>query len=450
MERQRTFLLVRYVLIIAVGSLAVVHQSGPLPLATAATILVALASNAALRWMRSEHFFQWWVQGPLLAVDTLWVSAILIAANLGHEVFLFFFVLFLAAISESVALLAVGAVMVGAASVVLAGQEAMTAPSLIRVPFFFAAAIFYGYIVDSTKRERRLSHERVAWAAQLEEEVRARTQALEQQGVQLRGLYEKVLAANRLKSEFVANMSHELRSPLNIIVGYSDLLISGDFGSLPPQVVHVCEHMHHSAKALHRLLENLLEFAKLEEHQAVVRPADVSVPTLVRQVLTHACQPYPPDVKLEMFAPLTLPSIRTDPQKLSAILEELVSNAVKFTPPGGCVTLSVEDQRVAQRLRFSVRDTGTGISPAHLKLIFEDFRQIDGTSTRAHGGVGLGLALVRRYLGLLEGEITVSSELGHGATFVFTLPYEIGAEAPTPAPSYSDPVVIPIAAAPRD
>ena len=449
-ERQRTFLLVRYVLIVAVGSLAVVHQSGPLPIATVVIILSALASNVSFRWMRSEYFFQWWVQGPLLAVDTLWVSAILVVANLGHEVFLFFFVLFLAAISESVVLLAIGAVMVGTASVVLAGQDAMTAPSLIRVPFFFAAAVFYGYIVDSTKKERRLAHERVAWAAQLEEEVRARTHALEHQGTQLRELYERVLAANRLKSEFVANMSHELRSPLNIIVGYSDLLISGDFGGLAPDVVHVCEHMHHSAKALHRLLENLLEFAKLEEHQAVVRPADVVVPTLVRQVLTHACQPYPPDVRLEMYAPLTLPTIRTDPQKLSAILDELVSNAVKFTPPGGCVTVAVEDQRVTQRLRFSVRDTGAGISPAHLKLIFEDFRQIDGTSTRAHGGVGLGLALVRRYLGLLEGEVSVTSELGHGATFAFTLPYELGAEAAAPSVSYGDHEIVPIAAAPRD
>jgi signal transduction histidine kinase len=186
------------------------------------------------------------------------------------------------------------------------------------------------------------------------------------------------------------------------------------------------------------LLENLLDFAKLEEHQVVLRPAEVSVPTLVRQVLTNTCQPYPPDVKLEMYAPLSLPAIRTDPQKLSAVLEELVSNAIKFTPVGGRVTVSVEDVRAANRMRFSVRDTGSGISPAHLKLIFEDFRQIDGTSTRAHGGVGLGLALVRRYLGLLEGEISVTSQPGQGAMFVFTLPLELGAELPAPTPPNDD------------
>lgn len=437
-ERQRTFLLVRYVLVIAVGSLAVVQQPAPLPIFTVAIILGALASNLFLGRVSQTHFFEWWVQGPLLAIDTLWVSAILVTAQLGQEVFLFFFVLFLAAISESLVLLAIGATLVGTASVVLAGPQAMTAPSLIRVPFFFAAAIFYGYIVDSTKKERRVSTERIAWAQQLEGEVRNRTQTLELQSAQLRELYNRVLEANRLKSEFVANMSHELRSPLNIIVGYSDLLLSGDFGNLPTDVTQVCEHIHHSAKALHRLLENLLEFAKLEEHQAVVRPAEVKLPTLVRQILTQACHPYPPDIKLEMYAPLSLPAVTTDPQKLSAILEELIGNAIKFTPVGGRVTVAVENLAVNRRIRFTVRDTGVGISPAHLKLIFEDFRQIDGTSTRAHGGVGLGLALVRRYLSLLGGEITVTAEPNRGSTFVFTLPHHLTVEESTATVSATD------------
>jgi signal transduction histidine kinase len=432
-QRRRTFVLVRYVLIIAVGAVAIVQERSPLPVGTTLLVLGVLASNVALTQIPDSYFFRLWVQGSVLVADTAWISAILVNAHLGQEVFLFFFVLFLAAISESLVLLIVGALLVGTASVVLAGDHAMSAPSLIRVPFFFTAALFYGYIVDTTKKERRLASERVLWAQQLEGEVRARTRELESQSERLRELYNRVLEANRLKSEFVANMSHELRSPLNVIIGYSDLLIGGGFGPLPRDVGEVCEHVHHSAKALHRLLENLLDFAKLEEHQATVRPSEVEVPTLVHQVVTHACDPRPPDVKLEVLVPGDLLPIYTDAQKLSAILEELISNAIKFTPAGGCITVLIENLPSSKRLRFRVTDTGTGISPAHLKLIFEDFRQIDGTSTRAHGGVGLGLALVRRYLALLEGEIMVESELERGSTFSFTLPYRLG--SPTASPS---------------
>lgn len=426
-ERRRTFLLVRYVLIIAVGALAVVQDHEPLPLSIALLICGAFVSNFALTAVGSPLFFRWWVQAPVLLLDTVWVSIVLLNARLSQEFFLFFFVLFLAAISENLGLLAVGAVLIGAANLVLAGPTALTAASLIRVPFFFTTAIFYGYTVDLTRQERRVAQEREAWAVQLAEEVKSRTRELEQQSTRLRALYNRVIEVSRLKSEFVANMSHELRSPLNVIIGYSDLLIGGEFGPLSEQARTVCGHIQHSASKLHRLLQNVLDFAKLEEHQITVRPSEVSIPTLVRQIVTSACQPHPPDLQLVVDTPGTLPPITTDAGMLSAILEQLLSNAIKFTPAGGRIVIAVENLPAAKRVRFTVTDTGDGVDPEHLALIFEDFRQIDGTSTRAHGGVGLGLALVRRYLGLLEGEITVRSELRRGSTFSFTLPHRLSA-----------------------
>jgi signal transduction histidine kinase len=428
-ERRQTFLLVRYVLIIAVGSLAVVQKPVPLAPEVTVVILAALGSNVLLTRIPTTHFFRWWIQGPVLVADTVWVSAVLLSAQLSQEFFLFFFVLFLAAMSESLALLAVGAALIGTASIILAGEQALTAASLIRVPFFFAAAIFYGYIVDGTKQERRLTAEREAWAAELADQVRARTQELEQQRERLRVLYNRAIEAGRLKSEFVANMSHELRSPLNVIIGYSDLLIGGEFGELENDASRVCGHIHDSATKLHRMLENVLDFAKLEEHQVTVRPAEVIVPTLVHQVVANVCGHYS-ELVLDVQVPLTLPVIQTDAQKLSAILEQLLSNACKFTVAGGRVVVRVEDWSPSAGLRFTVTDTGVGISPAHLQLIFEDFRQGDGTSTRAHGGLGLGLALVRRYLGLLGGQISVTSELGKGSTFSFTLPYRLADSRP--------------------
>jgi signal transduction histidine kinase len=437
-ERRRTFLLVRYVLIIAVGALAVVQDREPLPLSIALLIFGALASNLGLAGVTSQLFFRWWVQAPILLFDTVWVSIVLLNAHLSQEFFLFFFVLFLAAMSENLGLLAVGAVLIGGANLVLAGPTALTAASLIRVPFFFATAIFYGYTVDITRQERRLAEERQEWATQLASEVTLRTRELEQQSTRLRALYNRAIEASRLKSEFVANMSHELRSPLNVIIGYSDLLIGGEFGVLSEQARTVCGHIQHSASKLHRLLQNVLDFAKLEEHQITVRPCEVHLPTLVRQTITGVCQPHPPDLHIVVDAPAQPPCVVTDASMLSAILEQLLSNAIKFTPAGGRIVIAVENLPAARRVRFTVSDTGTGIHPEHLELIFEDFRQIDGTSTRAHGGVGLGLALVRRYLGLLEGEIIVQSELHRGSTFSFTIPHRLSAAsaaalAPAPA-----------------
>ena len=215
-ERRRTFLLVRYVLIVAVSALSIVHQPTPFPVPPTALIVFSLLSNVGLSRISTAHFFRWWVQAPVLLCDTAWISSALLSAGLGQPFFLLYFIeLFLAAVVESIGLLAISAVLIGVASIVVAGNDALSAASLIHLPFFFATAMFYGYVVDLTKQERRRAAEREAWAHQLESEVKMRTHELEQQSHELRGLYEQVLAANQGQSEFVANMSHELRTPLN-------------------------------------------------------------------------------------------------------------------------------------------------------------------------------------------------------------------------------------------
>lgn len=430
-ERRRAFLLVRYVLIITVSTLAIVHHPGPLPPSQNFVIAAALASNVALGQIGVDRFFLWWVQSPILLSDTVWISSVLISAGLGQDFFLFYFIeLFLAAVSESFGLLAVGAVLIGTASIIVAGAEALSATSLIRLPFFFVTAIFFGYVVDLAKQERRRAAEQDAWAHQLEDQVRVRTGELERQSTELRALYDRVVAANRVQSEFVANMSHELRTPLNTIIGYTDLLVDDPTLEIGPDAQRFLERINASARALHRLVESVLEYAHLERGQARLLPSSFPLDELLRD-LQALCDDVGtrPEVSVHL-APAPETEVTTDYNRLYSVLSNLLLNAMKFTARGTIELTMTED---GDSVEFAVRDTGVGIAAHDLEYIFEPFRQVDGSSTRAFGGVGLGLAIVRRNLDLLGGTVEVESQVNVGSNFRVRIPRRIEADTDQPA-----------------
>lgn len=267
-----------------------------------------------------------------------------------------------------------------------------------------------------------VTHER-----ELEKQNLAYTQQIEVANDDLRRKNEQILEATRLKSEFLANVSHELRTPLNAIIGYSDLLSNGIYGELAPKQEHAIGGIGSRAKDLLRLINEILDLAKIESGRMELHPEPFALgPVLHEVVETGRLLALNKDVTVEWEEPEVDPELHTDRNLVRQILLNLVNNAVKFTPRG-FVTLSA---RLDDDLVLTVSDTGIGIPDAELDGIFDEFRQVDGTSTRRYEGTGLGLAISRKFAEALGGSLTCESELGEGSTFALTLPVELPARRP--------------------
>jgi signal transduction histidine kinase len=219
---------------------------------------------------------------------------------------------------------------------------------------------------------------------------------------------------NRLKSDFLATMSHELRTPLNSIIGFSEVLLSSD--NLTEKQQRYAANIMSGGKQLLAMINDILELAKLEAGKMRLHPE----PLEITSICEHAAamfreQAEKKNIDLKVLPDAAAPSIRQDAGKLHQILTNLTSNAVKFTPEGGRVTIraTADDTEAV----FTVSDTGVGIAPEEQELVFEKFRQAANPLTREQGGTGLGLSIVRELAKLLGGDVTVHSELGRGSTF---------------------------------
>jgi signal transduction histidine kinase/FixJ family two-component response regulator len=226
--------------------------------------------------------------------------------------------------------------------------------------------------------------------------------------------------SNRLKSDFVATMSHELRTPLNIIMGYLDLALEGDFGAITPELSDVLGRAAKSAVELLDLINATLNLSRLEKGETSVDLEPVDLTELVAAVAAQTFDaPSKPGVSLICEVPPDLGSIYTDSVKLKVILRNLIANAVKFTDEG---SVTVAATAHAAGVTISVSDTGIGIKPDVVPIIFEPFRQGESSMTRRFGGVGLGLYIVRRLLDILGGTIAVETEVQRGSTFKVWIP----------------------------
>ncbi len=415
--RKGLFLLLRYVFIVAAAYLLIFESaSKTFPAAQGLMIAVALASNVALSLVSEERVFAWYVEAPVLIADTLWVSwALQTTGSNGPELFLlYFFVLFLAALGENMLMVLLGSTLLSAVQIYYNAPGWQWTPAYpLRIVFFYTVALFYGHVLRQIKHERLRANKGYAWAKELEAKVAERT-------AQLSRLYHESLAANRLKSEFVANMSHELRTPLNSIVGYSELLLDSETLGGDDRVM--IERILEAARRQTELVNGILDLGRLESGKMPVEQQPLPLDGFVADLQRRPHGPMAPGVALDWRVATNLPVIETDPEKLATVLENLLSNALKFTSRGA-VTVSVRDLPETKQVQFEVDDTGPGIDERDLQAIFEPFRQLDGSSTRRHGGVGLGLAIVQRYTHLLDGTIEVHSQLGTGSRFMLTLPY---------------------------
>ncbi len=237
-------------------------------------------------------------------------------------------------------------------------------------------------------------------------------------------LVDDLQRADRIKSEFVSTMSHELRTPLGVIMGFTEMLEERDPAALALAIARIKA----ASRELLELIEETLDLNRLESGRDVPRPEPLALPVLWAELAAEfEALPRSPTVALR-WEPAPDGTLHSDRRKVRMIVKNLVGNALKFTPVGEVVVSCTTD---GDRCLLAVTDTGVGIAPDDLPLIFEMFRQVDSSDRRSYGGVGLGLHIVQRLAAQLGGQVAVESTPGAGSQFRVSLPGWQEAAAPT-------------------
>jgi signal transduction histidine kinase len=230
--------------------------------------------------------------------------------------------------------------------------------------------------------------------------------------------------ASQHKSEFLANMSHELRTPLNAIIGFSEVLSERMFGDLNEKQEEYLKDIHASGTHLLSLINDILDLSKIEAGRMELELTDFHLPTALDNALILVRERAGRrSITLQMSVDERLGEVRADERKIRQVVLNLLSNAIKFTPEGGRIEVGALPRDGS--VEVSVTDTGVGIAPEDQEAVFEEFRQV-GTAERKAEGTGLGLTLCRKFVELHGGRIRVTSQVGVGSTFTFTIPVRGG------------------------
>jgi signal transduction histidine kinase len=252
------------------------------------------------------------------------------------------------------------------------------------------------------------------------EEVEAKNKEVEDARKSLEEKAEQLTLTSKYKSEFLANMSHELRTPLNAVTGYTELIQEGLAGPVTERQEGFLEKVKANARHQLRVIEEILEYSRMEGGREEVRVQRVDLSDQLREVASFI-EPLAREKNLgfRLRAPSEPLNVETDPAKLRHILLNLLSNAVKFTERGD---IELRARVSDGTLEIQVADTGVGIRPEDQEKVFEAFAQLEEATTREKGGTGLGLAVARRLARMLGGDVSVESEVGRGSTFTVDLP----------------------------
>jgi len=301
---------------------------------------------------------------------------------------------------------------------------------------------------DEQREALARSHQRAE--AQTDEYARV-SQELLAANEQLAQRAQALVEAGQAKARFLATMSHELRTPLNAVLGYAGLLRDGVYGAVTSQQERAVQSIVRRSRDLQLLIDDVLDLSKIEAGRVELR-VDEFDPSAVLAEVKEAVTGFASAKHLRIsIRTRTKRRVRLDRGKYKQILLNLATNAVKFTPEGGEVEMSVEEEGDEVMVTY-VRDTGIGIAPEHLPFIFDSFQQVDSGTTRRFQGIGLGLSIVKRTVELLGGTVRVESEPGRGTTFALRFPTGHESEAlvgeagalPDDALLSGDPIVLAI------
>jgi signal transduction histidine kinase len=355
-------------------------------------ILIYIASNVGLYFLPEDRFASWSFYYPLVIADTIVLTLSLVANGYSEkEFYLTFFVVILGScIIEDAkirTLVSIAAPLFYSITLFTALSEVH--PSVfLRLPFLFVVSLYYGYFTQFIRMEKAFVRE---------EEIR-----------------------NRGRREILNIVSHEFRTPLSMIAGYVQALRRKTWGDVTTEQSEVLGKILQESDNLTGIVNEVLDVTRIEAGDLPLRRERVPLSDYLREI-EKKFVPSQKSVSLIWAIPDALPDISTDREKLTIVLQHLINNALKFTEKGE-VRVTAREVRSRQAVEIEVKDTGIGIPRDALELIFEKFQQVDPSSTRTHGGMGLGLYIARVFTDLLDGTLKVESEPNRGSTFTLSLP----------------------------
>lgn len=275
-------------------------------------------------------------------------------------------------------------------------------------------------IIDRPTLDRALTEQILLLRSALQDANQKLELRVQQRTAELQDAIRRLAEMNEQKANFVANISHELRTPLTHQRGYVDLLITGELGELTAEQKQALAVIERSTDRLAHLIEDLILFSSAEQGQVFIRVRPFDLKRLVKSAASYGIsQAANKSIHFGVDCPEDLPYIQGDEEKITWVLTQLLENAIKFTPKGGSISLGIEvDENLVM---ISVSDNGLGIPEEKISHVFEPFYQIDGSSTRKAGGMGLGLALVKKIIEAHGSIINLTSSVGHGSRFEFVL-----------------------------
>jgi signal transduction histidine kinase len=363
-------------------------------------ILAYIASNVVLYFVSEERFLSPSFYYPIVILDTVVLTlSLIINGNVEADFYLTYFLLIIiCCIFEDPKILTAVSVFAPLVYTLLLFQSAGSIhPSVfLRLPFLFVVSLFYGYFAQLIRAQRALK-----------EEAEQKSQG---------------------KKEVLDIVSHEFRTPLNLISGYAQALKSKTLGEVTEEQEKALTKIMRQSDNLLHLVNGILDLTRIEAGDLSVQKEAILLPEYLREMKLNYEVILDKPLSLQWSSAPDLPTIISDKRKLTIILQNLIDNAIKFTDKGA-VQISGRWRADRKAVEFDVADTGVGIPREALPIVFEKFRQVDSSITRVHGGIGLGLHIVKAFTEMLGGTIAVKSELNKGSTFTLTLPLEIG---PTP------------------
>jgi PAS domain S-box-containing protein len=256
----------------------------------------------------------------------------------------------------------------------------------------------------------------------MEKRVEERTAELRRTNEELRKTKEAAESATQAKSEFLANMSHEIRTPMNGVIAAAELALNEE---MSPKIERYMKIIHSSAYSLLGIINDILDFSKIEAGKLELDPGFFRLDEAL-EIVTDVFLNKATEKRIELLLDIdfdTPHALVGDSFRLQQIIKNLIDNAIKFTPMSGVILVSVKPiSQTAEEavLEFAVKDTGIGIAPEHLRILFTPFTQADASTTRKYGGTGLGLTICKQLVEMMGGDIRVESEMGKGSTFIFT------------------------------